>query len=768
VSVAAGSKLGVYEVIARIGSGGMGEVYRARDTRLKRDVAVKVLPEEMVRNPDHVSRFNREAEMLASVNHPNLASIYSVGDYEGQPFLVMELLEGETLRTRIENRRLFVSEIVEIAVQVADGLEAAHSRGVVHRDIKPANIFVTASGQVKVLDFGIAKLIASGAANTEEPTLGDDNTLTTPGTMMGTVSYMSPEQVRGENLDARTDLFSLGLVFYEMAAGRQAFTGNTSAIICEAILNRRPAPLTEHNQSAPSELQQIVNKLIEKDRSRRYQTAAELRSDLQRLKRNLESGLVARPATAAAAEKKSIVVVPFVDISATRDNEYFADGLTDEIITDLSQLRMLRVISRNSSMQLKGSGRVLKSIAHDLNVQYVLEGTVRKAGDSLRVTAQLIDATNDENLWAEKYSGKLEDVFDIQETISRKIVDALKMKLSPGEDRRLSERPVADVHAYDCYHRAFHEIYKFTPEGLDHALSLLKNALNIVGDNELLYGALGTVYWQYINAAFTSDMSYLDKTEECAEKAFALNRDSAAGHLLVGLVAHKRGNLPEAIRSLKRALAIEPNNLFVLGELQRIYMSSGQEIRARSMVDHFMTVDPLSPISYTARFAIYLFSGQAESCETATFQCLRVSPEVAMLRTVCALYLIYRQRFDEARALLDAAPEEKTPTISGQQNTFLKHALAGRRAEAAASFTEDMKLAAKCVEYWSWVMADCYALIDETDQALGWLENAVRKAFIHYPFLSRHDTALNNLHGHPRFEKLMQEVKYAWEHLEGA
>jgi non-specific serine/threonine protein kinase len=492
----------------------------------------------------------------------------------------------------------------------------------------------------------------------------------------------------------------------------------------------------------------------------------ELRADLRRLKRDLDSGSVKISTTPRPAEKKSIVVLPFADISASRDNEYFSDGLTDEIITDLSQVQTLRVISRNSSMQLKGSGRDLKTIARELNVQFVLEGTVRKAGDSVRVTAQLIDAATDEHLWAEKYSGKLEDIFDIQETISRKIVDALKMKLSPQEEQRLSERPVANVHAFEYYHRAQYEIYRFTPDGLDRALSLIKNALSLVGDNELLYGALGTVYWQYLNAAISADETYLDKAEECARKAFALNPDSAAGHLLNGLVQHKRGMLAASIQSLKRALAIEPNNPYALRELNRIYMAVGKENQARTMIDRFMTIDPLAPINYTARFVIDVMSGQPERCEEATLRCLAASPEVSMLRSAIALSLIYRQRIDEAKVLLDAAPEEKVPTISGRLCTFLKHALAGRRAEALASFSEDSKAAARAVEYWSWFMADCYALIDETDEALDWLENAVRKGMIHYPFLSRHNKILTRLHGHPRFEKLMHEVKYAWEHLE--
>ena len=772
MTILAGTQLGSYEVVAQIGAGGMGEVYKARDTKLKRDVAVKVLTQEFARDADHVSRFNREAEVLASLNHPNLAAIYSVGEYEGRPFIVMELLEGQTLKARIEGERIPASKIIELAIQISDALDSAHARGVVHRDIKPANIHITTSGQAKVLDFGIAKLIdrIAGDALTSAPTSGRSDHLTEAGVAIGTVAYMSPEQIRGEELDARTDLFSFGLVLYEMTTGRQAFSGGTSGIIFEAILNRSPIALLQLNPSVPQELQRIINKLLEKDRKFRYQSAADLRNDLERLKRESDSGH--RPAAAAAPEKnekndkKSIVVLPFADISATRDNEYFSDGLTDEIITDLSQIQTLRVISRNSSMQLKGSGRDLKSIAQDLKVQYVLEGTVRKAGESLRVTAQLIDALSDAHLWADKYSGKLEDVFDIQEQISRKIVDALKMKLSSQEDRRLSERPVPNIHAFECYHRARTELYKFTAEGLDNALRLIKSALSIVGDNEHLYAALGSVYWQYVNAAIPHDDTYLDKADECTRKIFQLNADSAVGLQVLGLVQYQRGQRAEAVRTLKRAIAIEPNNVFVLGELCRMYFMAGKSDAARSIDAQSVALDPLTPIMQFEGFVVEFLAGESARKLQFMLQFLQINPEFTVSRVTCALALIYQGRIPEARALVEAAPEEKTPSISGLQCAFIRHALAGRRDEALRAVSEPFKAAARRVEYWSWVMSNCYALIDERDQALDWLEIAISRGFINYPFLSQHDKLLAKLHGHPRFEALMQKAKYEFDRFD--
>jgi serine/threonine protein kinase len=763
--IPAGTQLGTYQVVAQIGAGGMGEVYRARDTRLRRDVAVKVLTQEFARDAVHVARFNREAELLASLNHPNLAAIFSLGEYEGQPFIVMELLEGQTLKATLESERLPHAKIVDIAIQIAAALQSAHSRGVVHRDIKPANIHITSAGQVKVLDFGIAKLMSESHSDglTSAPTAGGLELLTGPGAAIGTVAYMSPEQVRGEELDGRTDLFSLGLVLYEMATGRQAFSGSTSGVILEAILNRAPTAPVQINPSLPQSLERVISRLLEKDRRFRYQSAADLRSDLERLKReSSETGL--RPAV--VAEKKSIVVLPFSDISANRDNAYFADGLTDEIITDLSQIQTLRVISRNSSMQLKGSNRDLKSIAQELNIQYVLEGTVRTAGESLRVTAQLIDALTDAHLWADKYAGKLEDVFDIQEQISRKIVDALKMKLSTQEDLKLSERPVTNIHAFEYYHRARHELYKFTEEGLDNALQLIEKGLSTGGDNELLYAAQGTVFWQYVNAAIRSDEEYLDRAEDCAKRIFRLNPGSAGGHQVLGLVQYHRGQRAEAVRTLKRALALEPNNVFVLGELCRMYFVSGRMSDAWTMDAQVQILDPLAPIAHIESLALDLLAGNAGRNLEAAIQFQKVVPAFAFHRLACALQLIDLGRRQEAQALLDAAPDERSPSIAGRQCAFIRHALSGDRDAALNSIPESLKTAARRVEWWALVMAECYGLVDEKDQSLEWLATAIDRGFTNYAYLSQHNAVLRRFHGDSRFEALLKKAEYESERFD--
>ena len=752
-----GTRFGAYEVTSSLGSGGMGEVYRAFDTKLKREVAIKVLPEIVSGDTDHTTRFAREAELLASLNHPNLAAIYTIDEHAGRPFIVMELLTGATLRRVIDGPPPSIEHVLELALQITDGLAAAHAHGVIHRDIKPENIVIADDGHVKLLDFGLAKLVPGA----ELATIAAAPRLTQTGTVMGTVSYMSPEQARGEITDGRTDLFSFGVVLYEMITGRLPFRGNTPAAIFDAILNRAQAPIQELDSAAPQELRRIVGKLLEKDRQLRYQSAADLRSDLARLVREMASGPL--PTASVAESKKSIVVVPFSDVSPAKDKEYFADGLADEIIADLSQIQSIRVISRNSSRQLKTSAWDAKTIARELQVQYLLEGTVRSAGDNLRVTAELVEAASGQNLWADKYSGKLEDVFDIQERISRQIVDELKMKLTPSEDRRLADRKITDVRAYDCYQRARQEAYNFSEAGLARALSLIEDALAIVGDNELLYAAQGTVYWQYVNAGIRPDDRYVDMAEECARKIFRFDSESAAGFLLLGLVQMARGHRADGLRSLKRTLAIEPNNVHALSELGRLYLVSGKTREARDAAGRMLALDPLSPVAQFLVFSIEALEGDPERWRPLADRVLETAPYYAILRFCYCQWLVHTGQLDTARALLARAPDDAHQAIASGCCKFLRYALAAQRDDALACLGADLLTAAKRVEWWSFYVSWCYAFADETEQALDWLENAFQRGFLHHPFLSRPDVPFARLRGNARFDALLERVKHAWE-----
>jgi serine/threonine protein kinase len=445
-----------YKILAELGRGGMGVVYKAKDTRLKRTVALKFLPAELTQDKEAKKRFIQEAQAAAALEHPNICTVYEVDEAEGQTFIAMSYIEGHSLKDKLQDGPIDVDGAKDIAIQVAEGLKEAHKKGIVHRDIKPANIMLDDEGRAKITDFGLAKL-----------SWGVD--LTKPSTILGTVAYMSPEQAKGEEVDHRTDIWSLGAMLYEMLSGERPFKKSHEQALIHSILNDEPKPIAEIRANIPRQFEEIIYKALEKDTRTRYQSIQELMEDLKQ----------SVPTTFPKAEK-SIVVLPFDDMSPGKDNEYFSDGLTEEVISDLSSIQSLRVISRTSAMMLKGTKKSMKTIGRELDVQYVLEGSVRKAGNNLRITAQLIDATSDAHLWAKKYSGTLDDVFDIQEKVSRSIVDALKLKLSPEENQRMSERPIENIKAYECYLKANAEISKYTEEGLNLGIRYLQNGLDIL------------------------------------------------------------------------------------------------------------------------------------------------------------------------------------------------------------------------------------------------------------------------------------------------
>ena len=757
-----GRRLGTYEVDSLLGAGGMGEVYRARDTKLNRDVALKILPDAFARDADRLARFRREAQAVAALNHPHIVTIFSIEEHDAVPFMTMELIEGSTLDQVVPDGGLSQTRFFDIAIALADALSAAHRKHIIHRDLKPANVMVTDDGHVKVLDFGLARAVDADAVRFGEVTYLE----TKVGTIVGTMPYMSPEQIEARPLDHRTDLFSLGIMLYELATGERPFRGDSPAALMSSILKDHPKPVGERRSDLPGDLCRLIDRCLEKEPRDRIQTATEVLAELKVYRRAWETGAgwsarlgppdsTSRPAERAA----SIAVLAFTDMSAAKDQDWFCDGIAEEILNALTPLKGLRVAARTSAFSFKGKGDDLRTIGEKLNVTTVLEGSVRRAGDRVRVTVQLSDVANGFQLWSERYDRELKDIFDVQDEIAKAIAERLRVTLASGKDDRLVEQATANIEAYQLYLKGRALVDRrgaSVPPGLD----LLRTAVELDPGYSLAWAGIADALTVLAYSGAARGSESRSKAIAAARRSIELNPKSATGHTALACATLLyENNRSMAKEEFERALELNPS--YGMG---RCWYANFYLNWARGDFEHgiaearrALDSDPLSAY-VTMTLGVSLFTaGRLDEAIDTCRRAVQLDRESFVSRWALGIALGMAGRSSEAVSTLEAAA-----VMSGRHSLALTSLAGvfgqgGKSAEALSLHCELIDRASR-----SYVSPAHLALTAEAagqhEEAMAFARRAWDDREPSFIIWARYFPQYRTLHSDPRFTAILHEM----------